>query len=69
MRIHHLSLLTPDLPRVLEVPHQFFLFGIHADGGMAGCLMCRSLGLQVLKLRVSLGMLLPAACLRLARKL
>src|SRR4051794_17516026 len=58
MRIDHLSLLTPDLASVLEVPNQLFLLGVDADHRLVGRLMHRSLSQDLLKLLVSLRMLL-----------
>jgi hypothetical protein len=59
MCIYHLGFLTPDLSRVLEVSDQLLLLRIHANDGMTGGLMGRSLSLQMLKLLVALRMLLP----------
>ncbi len=58
MGIDHLSLLTPDLASVLEVPNQLFLFGVDADHRLVGPLMHRSLSQELLELLVSLRMLL-----------
>src|SRR5215207_7372791 len=63
MGIDNLSLLTPDLPTVLEVADQLLLFGIHTDHWLPAVEMNRALGSNVLELGIPLRMLLAGLLL------
>ncbi len=64
-----LPVRTPIPTAILEIPDQFLLFRIHRDRRLAAFQESRHLGIEVLELRVAVGMRGAFRVLRLACKL